>query len=261
MLRKSRIYRELNYIPPVPGDTKITVPPPVPAETGGPGGVSIRYSHRLSSTPLWKRYAMTTYAERMLEARSTYPYSEVTKDDYDARFLPKAFKDPLKYRPLTEIGQAPPKTFMKIPIILLAKIKNTENGLELGDKHETVWVDHLLMRAELHPRRLALYATQENYALLGLKPVDHHIHDEIPRDEEEKKKILLKNEWEEEPWKYSFEYMYRNHPDTPEELLPIPDEFDAVLDMGETISQSGDGNVAVKRRLKERKAKKINIFA
>ena len=261
MYRRTRHFRELNYIPPIPGDNKITVPPPVPAETGGPGGVSIRYSHRMCSVPLWKRYAVTTYAERMLEARSRYPYSEITPEDYDARFLPKAYKDPLKYRALNEIGQAPPKTQMKIPVILLAKIMNTANKLPLGSKHDTVWVDHLVMRTELHPRRLALYATVENYKLLGLQPVNHHIHEEIPRDIEERNKILLKNEWEEEPWKYSFEYMYRNHPETPEELLPVEDEWEGVQDMGETVTQSADGSVVVKRQTKIRKAKKINIFA
>ncbi|KNH09662.1 hypothetical protein XU18_0347 [Perkinsela sp. CCAP 1560/4] len=261
MLRRCFPARETHYIPPIPGDTKISVPPPVPSETGGPGGVSIRYSERLCQTPLWKRYAVTTYAERMLEARSTYPYSEVTKGDYDTRFLPKAFKDQLKYRPLSEIGQSPVKVAMKIPVILLAKIMNTNNGIPLGEPYETVWVNAIVMRAELVPRRLAVYATAENYELLGLTPIDHHIHEEIPRDIEEKKRLLLKNEWEEEPWKYSFEYMYRNQPDTPEELLPSPDGWEGLEEAADQTLSSEDGTPIIVKRHKERKAKKINIFA
>jgi hypothetical protein len=51
--------------------------------------------------------------------------------------------------------------------------------------------------------------------------VDHHIHEQIPKSIAEYQKILMKHEWEEEPWKYSFGYMYRNVGETPLELRDL----------------------------------------
>jgi len=265
MFRLTRVTLFAPYIAPMRRDTKHTMPPPVPGDVGGPGGVSIRYSPRISYTPLWERYAKTTFEERLSEAQSHYPYSEHNPADYDVRFLPKPFKDQMKYRPLFEVGerQTDIVAHHRIPVILLTDLKNTANPEHyVGRAGETLWVTSNLMRNELHPRRLAIYASPENYVLLGMEPIDHHVGDEVPRNFAEYQRILKKHEWMEEPWKYSFDYLFRNYgEDGPSELRDVADPWDGTedVDVVETVAEDGS-KVRVKARRKERKAKKVKLW-
>ena len=126
-----------------------------------------------------------------------------------------------------------------------------------------MWVSASVMRMELAPRRLAVYATVENYQLLGLPPVDHHIHEHIPKNIAEHYKMLAKYEWEEEPWKFSFAYLYRNHPETPMELQDDASPWDGIEDIDVREVQDEQGNVVLVKQggsRRERKAKKIQLF-
>eukprot|EP00760_Papus_ankaliazontas_P013462 PhM_4_TR15737/c0_g1_i1/m.32236 len=261
MQNRTRLLLFAPWVPPMRKDTKHTMPPPVPGNVGGREGVSIPYSPKLSYTPLWKRYANTTYEERMHEARSYYPYCEYNPTDYDIRLLPRPYKDSLKHRPLLEIGEPNYIPQMRVPVILLGTVKDTETKQVMGHALETVWVMSNVMREELAPRRLAVYATEENYALLGLDPVDHHLHETIPKTLEEYAALLKKHEWEEEPWKFSFDYLFRQYGESPAELGDFDGEFDEGEGTGMQATSSSDGKSTIRgKRKKDRKAKKVQLF-
>jgi hypothetical protein len=244
-------------------DTKITVPPPPAGEVGGSPGVSVSYSERLSSTPHWKRMAFSTYSLRMRENETRYPMSQHNKGEYDIRFLPTPYRDNVKNKPLLEIGEphSIPVSRIRIPVIFLVDLWDEANGEYFGRKFETVYVLRNFMREELHPQRFAIYATVEAYELLGLPVVDHKVHQTIPKNDKEHEKLLEQQHWDEEPWKYTIEFLFRKYDDVPAELLPIAEEWDG----REELASSGDSSSAAqgaakKGPIKQRKARKVKLF-
>lgn len=257
------------FAPWVPGprhDVKITMPPPPGGEVGGTYGVSRGYSDRLARTPYWKRMALTTYPERMKENETTYPFSAVKPDEYDLRYTPRPYPDHHKHRPLLEVGEAHTIPALEVPVIFLVDLYDTEAKRYFGRKYETVYVRRSFARGELIPQRYAIYATPEAYELLGLPVTDHRIHDEIPKNRHDLKKRLERIAWEEEPWKYTIESLFKKYEAGPPELLPQAAQWDGeeeVLASGGAGATGAAGAGATSTRtgpIKQRKARKVKLF-
>ncbi len=243
-------------------DTKVTVPPLPAAEVGGLPGCSVQYSERISSTPHWKRMAFSTYRLRMQENETRYPMSSINTGEYDIRYLPTPYRDHVQKRPMLEVGEPHriPLSRIRVPVIFLVDLWDDANGQYFGRKFETVYVLRDLMREELHPQRFAIYATTEAYELLGLPVVDHQIHQTIPKNDKEREKMLEKQHWDEEPWKYTIEFLFRKYTDVPAELMPVAEEWDGreeLVSSGESSSKTQ--GVAKKGPIKQRKARKIKL--
>jgi hypothetical protein len=248
------------WVPPPRCDTRTTMPPPIGAEVGGPGGVSTSYSARLSRTPLWERMANSTYATRMVENRTTYPMSQHNAGEFDTRYLPKPFADPHTKKALLEIGQKMEIPSVKVPVVMLLDLKR-DDGSFVGRRHETVFVPTQMMRFELHPQRYAVYATPKNYAALGLPVVDHKIHAEIPKSRKEYEKMRAKQLWDNERWRFSFEFLFRHHEAGPAELLDTEEDWDGQEEVVEVAAERGaDAGAARKGPVKLRKARKVKLF-
>jgi hypothetical protein len=252
----------LAWVPPARADMKVTAPPPIAGEVGGMFGVSIPYSKRLSETPYWRRMAQSSFASRMNESATTYPMSASNPDEYDMRYLPRAYPDPQRNRALLEIGEANTIPQIKVPVILLAD--TTVAGVFLGRKNETVYVASALMRRKLSPQRAAMYATPENYKLLGLPVVDLKIHQEIPKTLRDYEKLRAKQQWEHERWRFSFPMLYRNYEMGPPELLDdAPLDWDGVEELAPAGGAGAGGAGAAAGRkgpIKMRKARKVKLF-
>ena len=262
MLRRSALQRMAPWVPPARADTRTSVPPPIAAEVGGMAGYSLTYSPRIATTPHWRRMAETPIAQRYVENATTYPMSPVHPNEYDSRYLPVSGEpDPLTHQPLTQMGEDGHLPQLPVPVIFLVDVKDPEKGHYLGRRHETRYVSPTLMREELHPNRFAVYATPANYKLLGLPVVDHKIHAEIPRTTAALEKMLSKKLWVEEPWRYSFEYLFRAHAsNVPAELADDPAEGDDADGDAAAVAVSGDGGKGRKGAVKKRKARKVKLF-
>lgn len=261
MLRKSAYLLFAPWVPPTRHDTKLTVPPPPGGECGGSPGVSTGYSERIATTPHWKRMAVSTYEERMQENETRYPFSSTRPGEYDIRYLPAPYPDHLKARPLLEVGEAHEIPNVRIPVIFLVDLFDTRTNRFFGRKGETVYLDRHFIREELLPQRYAIYATPEAYKLLGMPVVDHRIHQEIPKNAREHKKLLEKQSWEEQQWKSTIEYLFRKYEAGPPELLDVAEEWNGqeeVAPSGSAASAKGDGT-ARKGPVKQRKARKIKL--
>ena len=260
-MRRCRVTRFAPWIPPVRADTRSSVPPPIAAEVGGMIGYSQTYSARIAETPHWERMARTPVAQRYKENETSYPMSPVNPKEYDMRYLPvRGEPDPLTHQPLTHVGEDGAIPQIPVPVIFLVDVEDPVAGHMLGRRLETRWVSPTLMREELHPNRFAVYATSENYRRLGLKPVNHRMHDEIPRSRAALEKQLAKRTWVEEPWRHSFEYLFRAHAsNVPPELADDPNEGDAD---DEVVADVGSSDTGGKRKgpIKKRKARKIKLF-
>lgn len=264
MYRRNIVRAFAPWSPPARADTKTTVPPPIAAEVGGMAGYSVSYSERLVSTPYWRRMAESTIAQRYQENETTYPMSPVNRKEYDMRYLPLCEPDPLTHEPLVYLGENANIPTLPVPVIFLVDVQHPTKSFFYGRKYETRWVSPNFMREELHPNRLAVYATMANYKLLGLPPVDHRIHEWIPKSFEGLDKLMSKRVWSEEPWRYSFEWMFRgvNENDgVPLELLDDPAEADALAEEDMQVVTSADGTaVSAKGAVKKRKARKVKLF-
>lgn len=262
-MRRSFLRRFAPWTPPARGDgQKVTVPPLPAVELGGRGGCSVSYSENFSKTPYWKRMALSNYELRMKENRTTYPLSQVNEGEFDRRYLPAPYPDPLVHRPTSIVGEPCRPRRVDVPVIFLKDVvrPESEGGSYVGRKHETRYVHFDVMRNELAPLRLAMYATPENYRLLGLPVCDHHIHEELVRSHEDYEKLRAKQKWDEEPWRFSFEFLFRKYEAGPPELL---DEEPISFDTSEA-EQAGEASVAGgaggKRLGTKRKAKKVRLF-
>ncbi|EKF98557.1 hypothetical protein TCSYLVIO_010544 [Trypanosoma cruzi] len=263
-MRRMGIRRVAPWVPPPRHDVKVTMPPPPGGEVGGSFGVSIGYSDRIACTPYWKRMALSNYALRMKENATRYPMSEHRPGEYDIRYLPKPYPCTIRNRPLLEVGEPRQIPSIQIPVIFLVNLYNEEKNSWFGRKYETVYVSRQFMREELMPQRYAIYATPEAYALLGLPVVDHGIHKEIPKTPREYEKLLERQKYDEERWKYSIEYLFRKYEAGPPELLDrAEDTWDGteVLAVSSTAGAARHGE-AVQRKgaIKHRKARKIKLF-
>lgn len=251
------------WVPPPRHDVKVTMPPPPGGEVGGSFGVSVGYSHRLATTPYWKRMALSDYALRMRENATRYPMSEHRPGEYDIRYTPAPYPDIIRQRPLLEVGEARRIPSIRVPVIFLVNLFNEEKQVWFGKKYETVYVHRFFAREELIPQRFAIYATPEAYALLGLPVINHSIHEEIPKNEKEYKKLMAKQSYEEEKWKYTIEYLFRRYEEGPPELMDkSEDGWDGVEELGTSSAADGKGDGAAKRKgpVKQRKARKIKLF-
>eukprot|EP00796_Vickermania_ingenoplastis_P011388 gene11388-7893_t len=277
-MRRSFLLCVAPWVPPPRADTKTTVPPLPAGEVGGSFGVSMGYSHRLATTPYWKRMALSTYATRMMEAETRYPMSPVRSGEYDMRYTVVPYPDHHKHRPLLEVGEARRIPAMHIPVILLVNLFDDAKGDWVGKKFETVYVPQSLARTSLLPQRFAVYATPEAYALLGL-PVKHHaIHREIPKTPEQYRRVLARQHYNEERWQYDIEYLFRAYADGPPELRPLEEGEDGAVG-GEaeaawiagmtgsspgaaagTASSGAAGATGTRGPKKLRKARKIKLF-
>ena len=207
--------------------------------------------------------ALSTYAVRMKENETRYPMSHVNPGEYDLRYLPTPYPDHIKHRPLLEVGEPHniPLSRIRIPVIFLVDLWDEVNAVYFGRKYETVYVLRDFMKEELHPQRFAIYATPEAYELLGLPVVDHKIHQTIPKNDKEHEKLLEKQHYDEEPWKYTIEYLFRKYDEIPQELQVVSEEWDG----REEVATSGDSaattkGAAKKGPIKQRKARKIKLF-
>lgn len=261
-MQRTRCLRVAPWVPGPRADTKITVPPPPGGEVGGRQGVSKGYSRRIATTPHWKRMACSTFAERMKENETRYPFSSTRPGEYDIRYLPVPYHDRLRNKPLLEIGEAHEIPAMRIPVIFLVDLFDTEEQRMIGQKFETVYVDQAFMRKELMPQRFAIFATPEAYQLLGLEAVDHKVHEQIPKNRKEYQKILEKLSWDEEPWKYSIEYLFRKYEAGPSELIDVAEEWSGEEEVAPS-GAAGQGTAGTMRKggpIKQRKARKIKLF-
>ena len=277
-MKVSRIFYFAPWVPPKRGDKYITVPPLPSVEHGGVEGCSVPYSDRISKTPHWIRMANSNYTIRMRENRTTYPLSRVNEGEYDIRYLPYPRRDPWSVKPLLEIGEKDETRDCEIPVIFLQDVIDADTGSPIGLKDETVYVSREFVREELYPQRFVVYATAENYKLLGLPVREHYIHNEIAVNEEEYEKIRLKKEWDEEPWKFTFDYLYRKYARGPPQLVPLLDKnslFDSLLTYTDMSFEDWDGSVPLPTTstssgkstgsvesgfVQWRKAKKVKLF-
>lgn len=264
MLRRSALFCVAPWVPPPRHDVKVTMPPPPGGEVGGSYGVSSGYSDRIASTPYWKRMALSTYDLRMKECATRYPMSEHNPGEYDIRYLPRPYPDHIKNRPLLEIGEPRHIPSIRIPVIFLVNLFDKDGNVWFGKKYETVYVERDLMRHELMPQRFAIYATPEAYRLLGLPVVDHRTHEQIPKSVHDYEKLLEKQSYDEERWKYSIEYLFRKYENGPPELHDaVEDEWSGEEEIATSVAGSGkDGDSALKRKgpIKQRKARKIKLY-
>lgn len=226
-MRRSPLFLVAPWVPPARGeDLYITMPPPPGGELGGSPGISQGYSDRLARTPYWKRMALSgSFAFRMRENATRYPMSHFRPGQYDMRYTVMPYPDHHHpaYRPLLEVGEARQiPGNMKIPVIFLANVmqKPSSDAEEvwLGRKHETVYVPSVLARESLLPQRLAVYATEEAYRLLGLPVKRHSIHHEIPKSKKQYQKIFSQQHYQEERWKYDDAFRFRAFMDGPPAL-------------------------------------------
>lgn len=261
MLRRSAARRFAPWVPPPRGDTRVTAAPLPSVEHGLRGGTAFGYSDRIAQTPHWKRMAQSTFELRMTEHATTYPMSQINPGEYDTRYLPLPYRDPMTHKPVTIVG-APGRICMpEIPVIFLADVDDAETKERIGTKHETRYVSSEDMRVMFAPMRLAVYATPENYRLLGLPERDHHIHGEIARTPEELEKLRAKQRWDEEPWRFSFEFLFRRYAAGPPELDDAePIEYDPAEAEVAAASTSTAGAGGVKKAGTKRKAKKVKLF-
>ncbi|CCW68522.1 unnamed protein product [Phytomonas sp. Hart1] len=251
------------WVPPPRQDVKITMPPPPGGEVGGSFGVSLGYSDRLARMPYWQRMALSTYELRMRENETRYPMSPYREGEYDLRYTRIPYLDHHKHRPLLEVGEARQIPSLRIPVIFLVHLWDEEKQTWFGRRLETVYVGSTFAREELIPQRYAIYATPEAYQLLGLPVIRHHIHDEIPKTPHEYKKLMEKQSYEEERWKYTIEYLFRRYEDGPPALLDRPEDGSDGVVEGDAESTSGavkDSEGTHKGPLKQRKARKIKLF-
>lgn len=254
------------WVPPPRHDVKVTMPPPPGGEVGGSFGVSTGYSDRLARTPYWKRMALSTYALRMKENETRYPMSPWREGDYDIRYTRVPYPDHIKHRGLLEIGEARQIPKIHVPVIFLVNLFNEEKQTWFGRKYETVYVPRSLAREELIPQRFAVYATPEAYELLGRPVVNHSIHEEIPKTLKDYKKLLEKQSYDEERWKYTIEYLFRKYEAGPPELLDKSEEgWDGQEVVSSAVASSAAGagaEGAAKRKglIKQRKARKVKLF-
>lgn len=266
MLRKTVTRLAAPWVPPPRRDTKVTMPPPPGGEVGGTYGVSTGYSERLATTPYWKRMALSDYSLRMEENATRYPMSPWRDGEYDMRYTRTPYPDHVKHRGLLEVGEARQIPSVRVPVIFLVNLYNEEKQTWFGQKYETAYVPRAFARDELVPQRYAIYATPEAYELLGLPVVNHSIHEEIPKSPTEYKKLLEKQSYDEERWKYTIEYLFRKYEDGPPELLDRSEEgWDgqevvACGAAGGAAGAGGEGAAKRKGPIKLRKARKIKLF-
>ncbi|KEG08793.1 hypothetical protein DQ04_06441010 [Trypanosoma grayi] len=263
-MRRTVVRRVAPWVPPPRHDVKVTMPPPPPGEVGGPFGVSQGYSDRLAHTPYWKRMALSTYELRMRENATRYPMSEHRPGEYDIRYLPRSYPCQIRNRSLLEVGEPRQIPTIHIPVIFLVNLYDENKNCWFGRKYETVYVARRFMREELMPQRYAIYATPEAYALLGLPVVDHRVHAEIPKTPRDYDKLLERQKYDEERWKYSIEYLFRKYEAGPPELLDrAEDGWDGTEEVAVSVAGGAarDG-AAVQRKgpIKQRKARKIKLF-
>ncbi|KAG5498512.1 hypothetical protein JKF63_02798 [Porcisia hertigi] len=262
-MRRSTCRLVAPWVPPPRHDVKVTMPPPPGGEVGGSYGVSTGYSDRLARMPYWKRMALSTYALRMKENETRYPMSPYREGEYDLRYTVTPYPDHIKHRPLLEIGEAHQIPTIRIPVIFLVNLWDEERRTWFGRQWETVYVNRTFAREELLPQRYAIYATEEAYALLGLPVVNHRIHEEIPKTPHAYKKLLEKQSYTEERWKYSIEYLFRQYEAGPPELQDkSEDGWDGVeeLAVSAAAGSTGDGSAKRKGPIKQRKARKVKLF-
>jgi len=262
MLRKTARALVAPWVPPARGDTKLTVPPPPGFEVGGLPGVSRGYSERIANTPHWKRMAVSTYEERMVENETRYPFSSTRPGQYDIRYLPKPYPDHLAAKPLLEVGEPHEIPALEVPVIFLVDLFDTEHNRYFGRKGQTVYVSRGFAKDELLPQRYAIYATPEAYELLGMPVIDHKIHEQIPKNRKEHLKLLEKQSWEEEQWKSTIEYLFRKYEAGPPELADVAEEWNGEEDVASSASGSGKGTEGIARKgpIKQRKARKVKLF-
>ena len=223
-------------------------------------GYATRYSPKIAHMEHWERMARTPIAERFRENQTTYPMSPVHPKEFDQRYLPVCDVDPLSHQPLTQVGEPGSIPGLPVPVIFVVDVKSPSGGHWIGRRHQTRYVASTFMREELHPNNFAVYATPENYKLLGLPVVDHQIHSQIPRSIPALQKYLSQKVWQEEPWRFSFEYMFRHYEDvTPTELQDDPEE-DLTADDDDMVVSADLGKASKKGPIKNRKAKKVKLF-
>jgi hypothetical protein len=259
----------------------VTVPTPISGEVGGQYGVSIQYSDELSRGSTYEaRMARTTVATRLEECQTLYPMSPFRPGEFDPRYLPAAFPDPIKNRPLLEVGEPDdiPRE-MKVPVIFLCDVKqefnsyseearssgtHEEETLLQARRFETHYVNQSFMRRKLQPQRLAVYATPENYKALGLPVRDLKIHAELPRSREHYEKLRAKQLWDNERWRFSFEMLFRKYDQGPPELLDdVADDWDGNEELSVSVAAGGKGGAGPGGKagpLIKRKARKIKLF-
>ena len=203
----------------------------------------------------------------MKENETTYPFSGVKPEEYDIRYTPRPYPDHLKHRPLLEVGESNTIPALEVPVIFLVDLYDTRKNRFFGKKFETVYVARQFARSELLPQRYAIYATPEAYHLLGLPVVDHRIHDEIPKTRHDLKKRMEKLSWEEEPWKYTIEALFKKYEAGPPELLPQAAQWDGEEEVGGSAGAGGAGGAAGAGAsagrtgpIKQRKARKVKLF-
>lgn len=183
-------------------------------------------------------------------------------EEYSVEYLPRPYADTIRNRPLFEIGEHGSLFSVRIPVIFLEDVVDPEDGTIHGKRLETVYVTQARARNELLPQRLAVYATPEAYRLLGLPVVDHKVHNVVAKTVEDKSKIIQQQQWAEERWKFSVDYLFRKYAAGPPELLDVAEEWDGeehVLSAGSGGGTGADGSVR-KGPIKQRKARKIKLF-
>jgi hypothetical protein len=204
--------------------------------------------------------AQSTYELRMQENSTRYPFSHVRPNDYDVRYLPRPWLDSHTRRPLLEIGEPNNIPQVEVPVIFLATVIDPETKMVVGRLHETRYVSPFLMRFELHPQRLAVYATPEAYEQLGLPVRDHRIHDTIPKSRKEYEQLRKRWSWDNEPWKHSFEYLFRKYEDGPAELRDVEEEWDGSEDVVDAAGAKSGTAAGKKGPAVMRKARKVKLF-
>lgn len=260
-MRRTRRIFVAPWVPGPRGDTKLTVPPPPGGEVGGLQGISKGYSHRIATTPHWQRMANSTLAERFKENETRYPFSSTRAGEYDIRYLAVPYHDRLSRKPLLEIGEAHEIPRLQVPVIFLVDLFDTDEQRMIGRKLETVYVASDFMREELLPQRFAIFATPEAYELLGLDVVDHKIHAQIPKNQKEYQKLMEKQSWDEEPWRYTIESLFRKYEAGPTELLDVAEEWTGEEDVAVTSSGGTSATTASRKGpIKQRKARKVKLF-
>nr|CCC90640.1 unnamed protein product [Trypanosoma congolense IL3000] len=201
---------------------------------------------------------------RMAENATRYPMSEHRPGEYDIRYLPTPYPCTVRNGPLLEIGEPRQIPAIRIPVIFLVNLFDESKSCWFGRKYQTVYVDRHFMREELMPQRYAIYATPEAYELLGLPVVNHHVHGEIPKTPREYEKLLERQRYDEERWKYSIEYLFRKYENGPPELLDRPEDgWDGTEEVAlSAAGGAGRDGVAARRKgpIKQRKARKIKLF-
>jgi len=185
-------------------------------------------------------------------------------EEYSTQYLPKPYADTVRNRPLFEIGESGTLHGVRIPVIFLEDVINPNNNTYHGKRLETVYVTQSQARTELIPERLAVYATPEAYRLLGLPEVDHKVHETLVKTVEAKTRHVQKQQWNEERWKFSIDYLFRKHSAGPMELVDVAEEWDGeehiVSTGGGGGADSGEGGAVRKGPIKQRKARKIKLF-